>query len=39
MNVAIFWDMAPCSPYVSDVSEERMTFIFMVEYQPSKKQM
>jgi hypothetical protein len=22
MNVAIFWDIAPCSPYVNDVSEQ-----------------
>jgi hypothetical protein len=37
MKTAIFWDIAPCSPYMNDVSEERITSIFMVENQPSKK--
>jgi hypothetical protein len=30
MDVAIFWDIAPCSPCV-DVSEELITFIIRVE--------
>jgi hypothetical protein len=30
MNVAIFWDIAPCSKW-TDVSEERVTSIFRVE--------
>jgi hypothetical protein len=37
VNVAILWDIAPFSPYVSDVSEERITSIFRVENQQSKK--
>jgi hypothetical protein len=35
MNVAFFWDIAPCSPYVTDVPEERITSIIRVENQPS----
>jgi hypothetical protein len=27
MSVAIFWDIAPCSPYVNRCSEERITSI------------
>jgi hypothetical protein len=33
MNVAIFWDIALCSPYM----EERITSIFGVENRPNKK--
>jgi hypothetical protein len=28
MSVSIFWDIAPCSLYVTGVSEERITSIF-----------
>jgi hypothetical protein len=34
MNIAIFWDIAPCSPYMNRLSEERITSIFRVENQP-----
>jgi hypothetical protein len=30
-NVAIIWDIAPCSTYVTDVSEECITSIFWGE--------
>jgi hypothetical protein len=33
MNVAIFWDIAPCTR--TGVSEERIVFTFRVENQPS----
>jgi hypothetical protein len=37
-KIVIFWDIAPCKPYIwTDVSEERITSIFKVENQPSKK--
>jgi hypothetical protein len=36
-NVAIFWDIAPCSLCVwTDVSDELITSIFMVENPPSQ---
>jgi hypothetical protein len=38
MNVAIFWDISPCSPYVCDLTCWRnITFIFKVKNQPSKE--
>jgi hypothetical protein len=37
LNVAIFWEIAPCGRYANDVSEELITYIFRVENQPSKK--
>jgi hypothetical protein len=37
INVAIFWDMAPCSRMRTDVSDELITSIFRVENQPSTK--
>jgi hypothetical protein len=36
MKVTIFCDVAPCTPYMNDVSEERITSIFKVENEPSK---
>jgi hypothetical protein len=35
MNVATFWDVAQCSVYVTDVSDQRITSIFRVDNQPS----
>jgi hypothetical protein len=37
LNVAIFRDIAQCSLYVNQVSEERITSIFRVESKPRKK--
>jgi hypothetical protein len=37
MNVIIVWDTAPCSPYGNRSLRERITFIFRVENEPSKK--
>jgi hypothetical protein len=36
INVAVFYDIALCSPYVNDVSEERIASVFRAENQASK---
>jgi hypothetical protein len=36
MNVAAFWDIAPCSPYVNRRFRGTITYIFRVKNQPSK---
>jgi hypothetical protein len=38
INVAIFWDISPYSPYVYHVLEERITSIFWVKISRARNQ-